>query len=122
YEKNLKESVARYNIVAKATSDTIWDWDLETNQVLWNRGITNVFGYEEAAIAPDAGWWEERLHPEDAGRIISKLKDHIKNKFLNWHEEYRFRAADGTYKYVSDKGFLVVDKQDVPVRMLGAMQ
>ncbi len=122
YENNLRESVARYNIVAKATSDTIWDWNLETGQVLWNRGITEVFGYSEAEIESNAAWWEKRLHAEDAEAILSKLNDHIKNKVINWEEEYRFCSTEGTYKYVLDKGFLVVDKQGKPVRMLGAMQ
>lgn len=122
YERNLKEHIARYNIVAKATSDTIWDWDLKTDNVLWNRGITNVFGYEEATIEPTRSWWERRVNAEDAGRILSGLREHIKNKFLNWQEEYRFRAADGRYRYVLDKGFLVIDKHGEPVRMLGAMQ
>lgn len=122
YELKLRESVARYNIVAKATSDTIWDWDLQTNKIYWNKGLKDVFGYEESEICDDESWWKERVHPTDASRILEKLDSHITRKLLNWREEYRFLCADGTYKYVLDKGFLVLDKHNNPVRMLGAIQ
>lgn len=122
YELKLRESVARYNIVAKATSDTIWDWDLKSNKILWNKGIKDVFGYEESEICEDASWWSERIHPADSRKIMAKLDEQLKKKLLNWREEYRFLCADGNYKYVLDKGFLVLDKHNNPVRMLGAMQ
>lgn len=122
YEFKLRESVARYNIVAKATSETIWDWDLQSDKVLWNKGIKDVFGYEESEMLAFRTWWNERLHPDDAPRIIGKLDKHIENRLLNWREEYRFLCSNGTYKYVLDKGVLVIDKHNEPVRMLGAMQ
>jgi PAS domain S-box-containing protein len=36
--------------------------------------------------------------------------------------EYRFRCADGSYKYVLDRAFLIMDMHNKPVRMIGAMQ
>mgnify|MGYP006350016769 FL=1 len=40
----IKESNEKYDIVAKATSDTIWDWKIQEDQISWNKGIESVFG------------------------------------------------------------------------------
>lgn len=35
----IREAKERYDIVAKATSDTIWDWDIKNNEFSFNKGI-----------------------------------------------------------------------------------
>ena len=37
--EEIKESNERYDIVAKATSDTIWDWKIQEDDFIWNKGI-----------------------------------------------------------------------------------
>ncbi|RYF90085.1 MAG: PAS domain S-box protein, partial [Chitinophagaceae bacterium] len=39
-----------------------------------------------------------------------------------WQYEYRFAMADGSYRYVYDRAFLVKDSQGRAIRMIGAMQ
>ena len=48
--EEIKESNERYDIVAKATSDTIWDWKIQEDDFIWNRGIQSVFGYEKEEV------------------------------------------------------------------------
>ena len=38
-----------------------------------------------------------------------------------WQDEYRFICADGTIKNVFDRGFILVDNEGKPYRMIGAM-
>jgi signal transduction histidine kinase len=38
-----------------------------------------------------------------------------------WTDEYRFRCADGSYKYLSDKGYIIY-KDGLAVRVIGAIQ
>ena len=40
----LKESIERFEYVAKATSDAIWDWNIETNKVYTNDAFNQLFG------------------------------------------------------------------------------
>lgn len=51
-----------------------------------------------------------------------KLYSFLEEKTDKWQDEYRFKCADGTYKYVLDKGFIIKDKFGKPVRMIGAIQ
>jgi hypothetical protein len=41
---DIKESNDKYDIVAKATSDTIWDWKIQEDQMIWSKGIEAVYG------------------------------------------------------------------------------
>lgn len=116
------ESNERYDIVAKATSDTIWDWKIEDDSFIWNKGIQGVFGYKKEEIGKTSKWWFERIHPEDSLKMSVKLYSFLEQKTEKWQDEYRFQCADGTYKYVFDRGFLVKDKEGKPIRMIGAIQ
>jgi PAS domain S-box-containing protein len=116
------QSNERYDIVAKATSDTIWDWKIEEDSFIWNKGIQGVFGYTKEDIGKTSKWWFDRIHPEDSLKMSVKLYSFLEQKTEKWQDEYRFQCADGTYKYVFDRGFLVKDKDGKPIRMIGAIQ
>lgn len=116
------ESNERYDIVAKATSDTIWDWKIEDDSFIWNKGIQGIFGYKKEEVGKTSKWWFERIHPEDSLKMSVKLYSFLEQKTEKWQDEYRFQCADGSYKYVFDRGFLVKDKEGKPIRMIGAIQ
>jgi len=116
------ESNERYDIVAKATSDTIWDWKIQDDYFVWNKGIEEVFGYSKEEVGTDSKWWFERIHPEDTLKMSVKLYSFLEQKTERWQDEYRFQCANGTYKYVYDRGFLVKDETGKAIRMIGAIQ
>ena len=118
----IKESNEKYNIVAKATSDTIWDWKIQDNSISWNKGIESVFGYSAEEVGKNSDWWFDKIHPEDSIKMSVKLYSFIEQKTENWQDQYRFRCADNTYKYVLDRGFLLKDDNGKAIRMIGAIQ
>ncbi len=118
----LSKSNERYDIVAKATSDTIWDWDIKTNKFTFNKGIQGIFGYKKETIGDTIQWWFNKIHPEDSLKISVNVYSYIEQKTEKWQDYYRFLCADGSYKYVYDRGFLVMDESNNVVRVIGAMQ
>ena len=120
--EEIKESNERYDIVAKATSDTIWDWKIQEDDFIWNKGIQGVFGYKKEDVGKTSKWWFDRIHPEDSIKMSIKLYSFIEQKTEKWQDEYRFKCADGSYKYVFDRGFLVKDEDGNAIRMIGAIQ
>ncbi len=118
----IKESNERYDIVAKATSDTIWDWKIQEDQFVWNKGIHGIFGYKKEDVGATSSWWFDRIHPEDSLKMSVKLYSFLEQKTERWQDEYRFKCADGSYKYVFDRGFLVKDEDGKAIRMIGAIQ
>lgn len=120
--EEIKESNEKYDIVAKATSDTIWDWKIQEDRINWNKGIESVFGYKQDEVGKTSKWWFDKIHPEDSIRMSIKLYSFIEQKTEKWQDQYRFRCADGTYKYVLDRGFLLKDESGRAIRMIGAIQ
>lgn len=120
--EEIKESNERYDIVSKATSDTIWDWKIQEDSMTWNKGIEGVFGYKQDQIGKSSEWWFENIHPEDSIKMSIKLYSFIEQKTEKWQDQYRFKCADGSYKYVLDRGFILKDENGKSVRMIGAIQ
>jgi PAS domain S-box-containing protein len=120
-ELQLRRSDERFQLVARATNDAIWDWDLETDAIWWNQGISTLFGYPADAVGRDAGWRAAHIHPEDLDAVVSSLVAVTARKEQFWSGEFRFRRADGGYADVFDRGFVTYDASGEPVRMIGAM-
>ena len=120
--EEIKESNEKYDIVSKATSDTIWDWKIQEDNFNWNKGIEVIFGYTQEEVGSSSTWWFEKIHPEDSIKMSIKLYSFIEQKTENWQDQYRFKCANGSYKYVLDKGFLLKDEEGKAVRMIGAIQ
>jgi PAS domain S-box-containing protein len=118
----IKESNERYDIVSKATSDTIWDWKIQEDRMTWNKGIESIFGYKQDQVGKSSEWWFDNIHPEDSIKMSIKLYSFIEQKTEKWQDQYRFKCADGSYKYVLDRGFILKDENGKSVRMIGAIQ
>lgn len=118
----IRESNERYDIVAKATSDTIWDWKIQEDEFIWNKGINGIYGYKKEEVGNTSKWWFDRIHPEDSMRVSVNLYSFLEQKTERWQDEYRFMCADGSYRFVFDRGFLVKDQNGKAIRMIGAMQ
>jgi PAS domain S-box-containing protein len=62
-------------------------------------------------------FWLEHLHPDDRQRVLSDLPRLYER---GWHvHEYRFRCADGTYRWIHDGLSLVRDAEGRPVEIVG---
>lgn len=115
------ENYERYNTLNKATNDTIWDWDLRTNEILWNEGITNIFGFLPTEVTNTIEWHNQKIHPDDRERVMHRIDQCIKEGKDQWQEEYRYRSASNGYKFVYDRGYILKTGKNKPYRMIGAM-
>lgn len=119
-ELRVQRALNRYNVLSRATNDAIWDWNLLTNRVVWNKRAYSIFKYAEMKPSPD--WWIENVHPDDRHRVESSIQETIARGENLWSDLYRFRCGDGSYKSVYDRGYLIYNDQHKAVRMIGAMQ
>ncbi|MEA2734872.1 MAG: hypothetical protein QOE14_1323, partial [Humisphaera sp.] len=120
-EEALRVSEERFRTLAKATNDAVWDWDFASNKVWWNEGVFTLFGYVLEANEADPTWWLERIHPDDREAVETFFHGVVHGHELSWVDEYRFRCADGSYKDVYDRGYVIRDAEGRAVRMIGAM-
>ena len=108
-------------ILTKMTSDAVWDWDLNTDTVRWNEGVLTIFGYHLENNETVPGWRLERIHPDDRASVEKHYFGVVRGTELSWVDEYRFRCADGSYKEVRDRGYILRDRDGRASRIIGAL-
>jgi diguanylate cyclase (GGDEF)-like protein/PAS domain S-box-containing protein len=119
-EERMRAAEERFELVAKATNELVWDWNLVNNQIWWNDAYHALFGYSEEETSPGIDSWKDFLHPKDRGRVLSEVQAVIAGGGQSWSGEYRFRRKDGSYATLFDRGFVVRDEAGRAVRMIGA--
>jgi two-component system sensor histidine kinase UhpB len=121
-ERATKQALELYDTIAQATSDTIWDWDMQNQKMRYNKGIEKMFGYSITEIGNIHDWWQQNLHQEDRERINAQIEMLFSEKKEHIQMEYRYRCADNTYKNILDRAYVFFDESGKPIRMIGAMQ
>jgi PAS domain S-box-containing protein len=120
-EAALRTSEERFQGIARATNDVLWDWDSATNALWRSESILTLFGYTPDEMEPTLTWWSENIHPEDRDRVVAKFYGLLDSGGQSWSDEYRYRRADGSYAHVFDRGYVLRDDRGKPVRMYGGM-
>ena len=72
-EAALREREARYEMVAAATRDLVWDWDLVNGQVDWNESVHAELGYGPGEVGAEPAWWYDHIHPDDRARVVAAI-------------------------------------------------
>lgn len=121
-EARVLEALDRYDMISMATSDTIWDWDINSETVYYNKGIHTVFGYGREQVQHTVRWREMNIHPNDRASVRKSIEDVFGLQEQKFHTSYRFKCADGRFKIVSDRFFIRYDDAGKPVRVIGTMQ
>ncbi len=120
-EQALIKSNERFKMASRATSDVIYDWDMETGQLTWGDNLYTLFGYKPYQVMLKN--WESYIHPDEQEDVLKSLYETINNpRKKNWKKEYRFITASGDYRYVMEKGFVIRNKAKKAIRMIGALQ
>ncbi|PSR53555.1 chemotaxis protein [Adhaeribacter arboris] len=119
--RELSASEERFRLISLTTNDVIWDWTMMNNKLWWNEGFKTMFDYTTEQIEPGVESWFERIHPEDKDQIITSLNQAINNSQEQWSAEYRFRKADGSYAYVFNRAYIILNENRIPYRMLGSL-
>ncbi len=121
-EEASRLSQERFESVARATTEAIWDWNLETNTVWWSEGIHKLFGYGPEEVSTKVEWWLERLHPEDKERVMRAIRRATEHGGHMWAGYYRFRRNDGSYAVVLDHGYILQNSDGKPTRVVGGIR
>src|ERR1700712_303177 len=118
----IEESLQRYRLLSLTTNEGIWDYNLQTGQTYYNKGISLLFGYSREEMRDNFSWWQDNLHPSDKKRVIARLDKILKGRENTWWGEYLFRCKDGSFKNVLEKLYVVRDEKSKPFRIVGTMQ
>jgi PAS domain S-box len=116
----LSQTEERFRLIASATNDAIWDWDLLNNHIWWSDSFYKRFGFEKNPEVGTNEFWLDHIHPDDRNRVNKNIQDAI-NSDSSWSTRYRFRNVKGEYFIILDRGKILKDANGKAYRMVGAM-
>ncbi len=123
-EGALRRSEERLRYALEAASDGLWDWDLQTGQVVFSHRVSTIFGEvapPEGTTVADVESWDARIHPDDEPLRRATLDAHLEGRTPAYESEYRLRGGDG-WKWVLVRG-RVTERSATgkPRRMIGTI-
>ncbi|WP_395397737.1 EAL domain-containing protein [Novosphingobium sp. BL-8A] len=121
-EEALRLSEERYRLASLATNDIIWDVSLTSDRIEWSGAAATVLGYPEALAGTCRNWWVERIHPDDRDCVLARFSQLDDPDVVQWVQEFRFLAGDGTYLDLAGRGHVVRGGDGRPVRLIGSLQ
>ncbi|MCX2451136.1 PAS domain S-box protein [Pedobacter sp. PLR] len=121
-EEKIKELLQVYETVTRVTNDVIWEYSPATDELKWQNGFSEIYGYTAALRENTKEWILSKVHPEDQAFVAKSMADSLEQLSNFWRCEYRLQCADATYKYVSNQAFILLDAQGQAEKMVGALR
>ena len=126
-ETLFRESEKRRLLASEATSDGVWDWTIQTGQIITCPAYFTMLGYGPSEL--DMSYPEvitsydefiDLVHKDDRDAVDKRLHDYIASKQSTCEMELRLRTKSGGWKWILKRGKVVEwDQQGNPVRMIG---
>jgi PAS domain S-box-containing protein len=115
----LQENEERLTLAFAGAKEGIWDWNLETNAVVYSTRWKQMLGFGDDEIEPHVSAWERLVHPDDRKRA-DEAHESVARGAQTYEAEFRLRHKDGRYVHVLSRGFPLRRHPDGPVvRIVG---
>jgi PAS domain S-box-containing protein/putative nucleotidyltransferase with HDIG domain len=115
---DLKILTERMILATQAAKQGIWDWDIKSNILLWDKGMYDLYGINKDDFTQDYSSWINRVHPDDREKTNQEI-----NNSLTFQQEYihdfRILLNDGSIRYISAVSKTFYDNTGAPSRMVG---
>ena len=119
-ETALRESEETLSIFTLVTNDGLWDWNLETDQVVFDPRYYTMAGYEVDEFPYELEEFRKRVHPDDVEQVFSQAAKHLKGEIERFNVEFRFLQKDGSWLWIMGRGKITEqDENGNPLRFVG---
>ena len=116
----LRELNANLSMVLQASELGVWDWNLVTNQVIYDQRWCEILGYGVQDLPQEITTFQKLTHPEDINRVLSLASDYIENKISKFDAKFQMKHKLGHWVHVHAKGMATkFDKKGAPLRFMG---
>jgi PAS domain S-box-containing protein len=113
-------SQRRLETALESARGGMWDWDLASGEARHAEPYYRIVGLIPKTGDHTWGFWNKRVHPEDAARVEAAVQDVIAGRKDLYEAEYRLRHEDGGWRWVLDRGRVPErDAQGGATRMVG---
>jgi signal transduction histidine kinase/ActR/RegA family two-component response regulator len=116
----LQSSNERFQAAAEALDCAIYEWNADTDETYWTEGLAAAFQHRVEPTGSNSAWFLEQVHPDDRAEV-TEIVARAKRDPSRSEASYRFRAGDGTYRYVWDRWIALADADGAVTRVIGGL-
>jgi diguanylate cyclase (GGDEF)-like protein/PAS domain S-box-containing protein len=107
-------------LVLEGTEVGLWDWDIETNKVIFNKQWCNLLGYNLSEIEPTLESLKKQIHTKELLQFCQNIKKYLDGKTKFYNNIYRVKHKNGNWIYILDKGKIIKnDTNGKPIHFVG---
>lgn len=119
-EQRQHEVEKRFAFAVEGAGDGVWDWDMQTNVMLFSKFYMAMLGYDENELPNTVETWINSVHPDDLESVQNYLQEYLENKMPVYEVELRLQCKDKSYKWILCRGTVVKrNSEGEPLRMIG---
>ena len=109
----------RLQLALRSTNYGVWEYDLVTNQLIWDERMFSIYGVAREAFDGDREIWIARLHPEDRDEARETMRKVIAQTLPSYDTTFRIVGPDGVPRHIEAHGYLHRSPDGRPIRLVG---
>lgn len=109
----------RYALALASINESVYDWNVETDEVYFSPSLRAMLGLKPNEKVTRESW-AALIHPDDQPGHRKTLLAHFRGETQRFEAEFRYRAADGSWRWARQHGIVERDDGGRVIRMVGA--
>lgn len=119
--ERIEKSEERFRLAQKAANIGTWDWNIISDELIWADEVTEIFDIDKENFAGSFESFMKFVHPDDKKHVTESVQSCL-SKNTDYDIEHRIITSDGSTKWVREKGDVIRDSKEKPIRMIGIVQ
>jgi PAS domain S-box-containing protein len=118
-EDELRETRERLDLAIKGTSDGLWDWNPQTNELYLSPRLREMYGYSPQELPSTVEAFQAIIYPEDLGEALALAHRYLAREVPRYEYIMRVRHKDGSWRWVMSRGTAIWSRTGAATRMVG---
>lgn len=117
-ERELETLSLRFKLAAKVASLGVWEWDLNTHELIWDDNMHTLYDLEPSQSVHAYLQWQKLLDESEYDRIEKKIQKALKTG-SQLNTQFSLKTAKGKNKQIQVMADFIKDATGQPIKMVG---
>lgn len=117
-ERALETLSLRFKLAAKVASLGVWEWDLNTNELIWDDNMHQLYELESTKTIHAYQQWKKLLSSDELDQMEKQIQRALETG-NQLHSQFTVKTAKGTIKHLQVMADFIKDETGQPIKMVG---
>ncbi|MEY4760694.1 MAG: hypothetical protein RLZZ200_550 [Pseudomonadota bacterium] len=118
-QRSVEVDETRLRLAVQAANVGFWEWEVGTGLVFFSPEWKRQLGYAEHELKDEFETWSNRVHPDDLGPVMERVRRYVEHPSAGFESEVRMRHRDGSWRWIYSSASMLFEAEGKPQRMLG---